>query len=128
MGFIEFFAGVLFTIITVIVKDAVLKNTHKHNIETLNKNYEVQEKVNQAQEAEIRTNREETLALKSSMLNLRERFDNFNEMHREEMKEIQVTLKDTTRSIASLDATLKGLSKWLDRVERKFDDKTKTKD
>lgn len=120
--FLEFILGVVITVVTVLVKDAVTKNTHKHKIESLYKDFEVQARVNQAQDAEIRNGREETLSLKSAVLNLRERFDDFHQMHQEEMKDIKSTMKETTKSIASLDATLKGLSKWLERVERKFEE------
>lgn len=119
--FLNFLLGVVVTVVTVIVKDAVTKNTHKHKIEALSKDLETQMEVNSKQDAEIRSSREENISLKIAVENLRDRFDEFHSMHQEEMRDIKSTMKETTKSIASLDATLQGLGKWLERVERKLE-------
>ena len=84
---------------------------------------EAQENLNKAQEARITTNRETVLEMKASMLNLRERFDDLYHLQKEEVKSIQNTLIETNQRFASLDATLKGLTKWLARVENKLESK-----
>jgi predicted nucleic acid-binding Zn-ribbon protein len=120
---LPFIGGAVFTIVAVIVKDAVMKNTLQHEIRVLRTNYESQEHINKAQEARITNNREELLALKGTMLNLRERFDDLYNLQKEEVKSIQHTLNETNQRFASLDATLKGLTKWLERVEHKLEER-----
>ena len=121
---IGFVLGVLASFIAFLVKDAVTKNTHSLTIKELEKDNENLNRVNQSQDLLIQNNREELLSLKSSMLNLRERFDDFNKMHQSEMRDIQITLKEftqeTTKSMASLESTLKGISGWLQRVDSKI--------
>lgn len=121
--YLEFFGGAGFAIIAVIIRDAVLKTTFKHNIQALSDKMEAQENLNKAQEARITTNRETVLEMKASMLNLRERFDDLYHLQKEEVKSIQNTLIETNQRFASLDATLKGLTKWLARVENKLESK-----
>lgn len=119
--YLEFIGGVAFTVVAVIVRDAILKNTFKHNIQSLSDKMTAQENLNKAQEARITTNRETVLEMKTSMLNLRERFDDLYLLQKEEVKSIQTTLIETNQRFASLDATLKGLTKWLERVEHKLE-------
>lgn len=121
--YLEFFGGAGFAIIAVIIRDAVLKTTFKDNIQALSDKMEAQENLNKAQEARITTNRETVLEMKASMLNLRERFDDLYHLQKEEVKSIQNTLIETNQRFASLDATLKGLTKWLARVENKLESK-----
>lgn len=109
-------------VVITIVKDAITKNTFKHQIQNLLNEMSAQEAINKAQEARITTNREAILELKSTMLNLRERFDDFYKIQNVEVKTIQNTLNETNQRFASLDATLKGLTKWLERVESKLED------
>lgn len=117
----EFFGGALLAVVTMLIRDAIMKNTFKHQIVRLNNEMTAQESINRAQESEIRTLREGTLELKTTMLNLRERFDDFYQLQKEEVKSIQATLNETNQRFASLDATLKGLTKWLERVENKLE-------
>lgn len=119
--YLQFFGGVAFTVVAIIVRDAVLKTTFKHNIQALSEKMAYQENLNRAQEARITTNRETTLEMKTSMLNLRERFDDLYILQKEEVKSIQQTLIETNQRFASLDATLKGLTKWLERVDNKLE-------
>lgn len=121
MEHLEFFFGIAAAIISVFIKDAIVKTTFKHKIQTLDLSLGAQDKINKAQEAEIRTLRENSLELRNQMMSLREKFDGFYRMQNEELRTMQATLSETTQRLASLDATLKGLSKWLERVEQKLE-------
>ena len=122
---LEFAVGIGVTLVTVIIKDAVLKNTIKHQIQEIKTLLSIRVSQDEAQDAriakldaELARTREELLLMREKQTALRERVDT---MQREEIRTISETLQEVKQSYASLDATLKGLQGWLTNVAKKLD-------
>jgi hypothetical protein len=123
-GFIEFGVGMGVTIVGVIVKDAIMKNNFKHQISALIEEMKairelenVRRKVDEKQDAEITTLREESVRMRERQANFRERLEN---LYENEIKAMQKTLIEVQQLCASLNATLQGLNGWLKRVDEKL--------
>lgn len=76
---------------------------------SFNKMMEFQEKINEAQEAQITTNKENNIRNREKHQNLVEKFDQFANFIMEENKDLKANQTEMTKAIVSLEATLKGI-------------------
>lgn len=122
---VTFISGSLLTGIAMVVRDAVMKNTFKHKIQLLELSMAAQEKVDEKQDAEIRTIRENQIAFRETMHKLQENFTHFYELQRDEVKGLTKMMSENNQRMASLDATMKGIGHWLERVEERLNKEKK---
>lgn len=123
LSFLQFLAGLALGAISVYVKDAISKNSMEGRLKVIESEKELYNQTFKSHDLRITNNREEYLAQKEKVINLEGQFSKFIDMHREEMKDIQSTLRENTSTIASLDSTLKSLTGWLKRIDEQMSQK-----
>lgn len=118
--------GALFTIIVIVVKDAVMKNTLKHEIKSLRDNYELRSKIDDRQDAEIKRLEAEVLSMRERQISLREKMEANEKFIFEELRGHKDAAHELAQSVAALKATLDGLQGWLKRIDQKLDSKRRS--
>jgi predicted phage tail protein len=118
----EFIFGILLAIGTQFLKDQIFKNTMKHEFASYQEKMKVQEHVNHSQEARITTNRESIIQIQQTLQSTAERLHEFSTIQRDELKELKNIVLENNRQTASLESTIKGLAKWLERVDKNITD------
>lgn len=115
---ITFVCGIIASFISTIIKDAILKNTLKTKIAHLEELESIRNRIDDRQDTELTRLREEQIMMREKLTTIRERIDSIYDNDIKVMKEM---LQDLQQSSASLEATLKGLTGWLKRVDGKLD-------
>lgn len=89
---------------------ASIESKLEDRLRSLSKIMELQEKINQAQEAQITTNKENNIRNREKHQNLAEKVESFTQFISEENRDLKINQTQTTKAIIQLEVTLKGLA------------------
>jgi len=110
---ITFLIGIISTITARSLKDALAKNTLSHKADTLEKSLQHQIELVRSQDVLVRKNTEEILKLQEKQEEFYIRILDYQSNQKDEISDIKMIQGQSTKAIAQLEVTLKGLNELI---------------